>query len=115
MGGFGRHGQLNSQEGIGRKGLKWNLSLRSLVRYEYIHLLSYNVCGLNNTQVICKLSKHVHSISPKNDDMLLQEHKLRGDKTNNRGQILWREVSNWTIEASLGYCINDPNSRTRKG
>jgi hypothetical protein len=85
------------------------------IYYEYIHLFSYNVCGLNNTQAIHKLSEYVHNISPKTDGMLLQKHKLRGDRANNLGQIPWRQASNWTIEASPRYIINDPNSRTKKG
>lgn len=37
--------------------------------------------------------------------MLLQEHKLRVDKANNLGQILWMEASNWTIEVSQGILL----------
>jgi hypothetical protein len=47
--------------------------------------------------------------------MLLQEYKLRKDRANNLGLIMWRETFNWTIETSPRYSINDPNSRAKKG
>jgi len=75
------------------------------IHYEYIHLFSYNVHGLNNTQAVHKLSEYVHNISPKIDGMLLQEHKLKVDRANNLGQILWMEASNWTIEVSHGILL----------
>jgi len=37
--------------------------------------------------------------------MLLQEHKLKVDRANNLGQILWMEASNWTIEVSHGILL----------
>jgi hypothetical protein len=65
-----------------RKKLPMWLPKKSTIMcfYPKLHLLSYNIKGLNEEEEVRKLSQYILGIFPRVDVMFLQEHKLKGQK-----------------------------------
>jgi hypothetical protein len=49
------------------------------------------------------------------DFFFIQEHKLRGDKANEVGKVVWRRTASWFTKASPRYSTHDKNMGTNKG
>jgi len=51
-----------------------------------IHLLSYNVQGLNKDGKICKMNQFFRGMTLQMDIVCIHEHKLHKEKVNNIGK-----------------------------
>jgi hypothetical protein len=60
--------------------------------YPKLHLLFYNIKGLNEEEEVRKLRQCILGIFPKVDAMFLQEHKLRGQKAQQLGGPFWKKT-----------------------
>lgn len=70
-----------------------------------LHLMSYNVRGLNEVGRIDRLKYFISQVSPRLDCLMIQEHRLRHDAARNVGRTLWRGAKTWCLEATHGYTI----------
>jgi endonuclease/exonuclease/phosphatase family metal-dependent hydrolase len=68
-----------------------------------LSILSYNVQGLNDGDIILALRQYIQGLRPRPDIILLQEHKLRGLSPQQVGSRLWQQVHTWCVEALVGY------------
>jgi hypothetical protein len=80
-----------------------------------LHVMTYNVHGLNMEEDTCKLSYYFKGIHPRLDIIVLQKHELRGNKVKKVGELLWKEVSSWIIEAKEGYTSEMQHGQINKG
>ena len=69
-----------------------------------IKTITFNVRGLNEPRKIDKLRQYFQAIKGGIDVILLQEHKLQGEKATNLGIKLSPNGKSWTLE--IGYNIN---------
>jgi exonuclease III len=77
-----------------------------------LRIISHNVKGLNNLATTQKLWLYYKDQFPSLDILLLQEHKLRGEKAKCLGSQLCRNSKSWFTEATLGYSnIDDGASK----
>lgn len=67
-----------------------------------VQLLSFNVQELNEKASIPLLWNYIQSL-PQIDVILLQEHKLRNQDSENLGKRIWQQATAWSATASLGY------------
>lgn len=74
-------------------------------------LLSQNLQGLNNLDTLSKVQNYF-SLLHQIDILLLQEHKLRGDKTAALGKAMWPQAGFYAVDASpaYGHAAEDPGA-----
>ena len=65
-----------------------------------IKSISFNVRGLNKPRKIDMLRYYFQGLQGGIDVILIQEHKVRGDKATNLGRKLFPKGKSWTLEAS---------------
>jgi exonuclease III len=53
-----------------------------------IHLLSYNIQGLNMDEFFCKMNQFFRGMILQMDIVCIHEHKLHKEKANNIGKLL---------------------------
>lgn len=71
-----------------------------------LKIITFNVRGLNELRKIDRLRIYFQTIQGGTDVILIQEHKLRGEKATNLGKHLAPYGRCWTLEAEAGYNIN---------
>jgi exonuclease III len=71
-----------------------------------LHLLSYNVQGLNNSSKTWKLRNYIKIVQPPCDVVLLQEHKLSGSIAMDLGKNIWPDAACYALDAQPGYTFN---------
>lgn len=71
-----------------------------------IKIVTFNVRGLNEPRKIDRLRQYFQNIQGGIDVILLQEHKLRGEKAANLGKHIFPNGKCWTQEADIGYNVN---------
>ena len=72
-----------------------------------LQILSYNVWGLNIPTKVRKLQRYIRLTKPTYDVILLQEHKLYGEKARELGRNLWPDASCICLDARLSYILNE--------
>lgn len=80
-----------------------------------IKAITYNVRGLNDARKTDKLRHYLQNFPGGLDIILLQEHKLRGEKAAQLGRKLFPKHRCWTMEADLGYNIDGQAGAGRGG
>lgn len=80
-----------------------------------IKTMTFNVRGLNEPRKIDRLRHYFQSTQGGFDVIMLQEHKLRGEKALNLGRQLVPNSSYWTLEAEAGYNTNGREGAGRGG
>jgi exonuclease III len=79
-----------------------------------LQILSYNVQGLNNPTKVRKLQINIRLTKSAYDMILLQEHKLCGEKAKELGRNLWLDAACICLDAACicldatpGYTLNE--------
>ena len=70
-----------------------------------VKAISLNVRGLNDPRKTDRLRHYFQELQGGIDVILIQEHKLRGDKATNLGKLLFPKGKSWTLQADAGYNI----------
>ena len=71
-----------------------------------IKTITFNVRGLNEPRKIERLKQYFQNLHEGIDVILLQEHKLRGEKAASLGKQLFPNSKCWIQDANIGYNIN---------
>ena len=80
-----------------------------------IKAITYNVRGLNDARKIQRLRHYFQTSSGWADIILLQEHKLRGEKADRLGRDLFPKWKYWMLEAEAGYNVDGQEGAGKGG
>lgn len=68
-----------------------------------LSILTQNVQGLNNPETLHRVRGYFFPLLPQTDILMLQEHKLRGDKATDLGKSIWPLATFFSIDALPAY------------
>ena len=80
-----------------------------------IKAITFNVRGLNEPRKIERLRQYFQNMQGGADIIMLQEHKLRGEKAGTLGKLLFPNGKCWIQKADQGYNINGSEGAGRGG
>lgn len=80
-----------------------------------LQVVTFNVRGLNDSRKIDILKNYLQKPNGGADIILLQEHKLRGEKAANLGPKLLLKRKHWTLDAEAGYNVDGSEGAGRGG
>ena len=80
-----------------------------------IQAVTFNVRGLNDLRKLDRLRNYFQNINGGVDIILIQEHKLRGEKAANLGAKLFPKRKCWTLDADVGYNIDGQEGAGKGG
>lgn len=77
-----------------------------------LSVLSQNVQGLNNPDTMNRVCGYFLPLLPQVDVLMLQEHKLRGNKVSDLGKAVWPLASFFSIDAlpAYGHDVDEPGA-----